>query len=1249
MTNYVKRFLLTALLALLPALPAGAYPCFYEPAAPVQRGTGQNLLVGAVDTATGAFVKVFNCQTIPGPTPLKGWLYYNTQDASKGPFGIGTSCAYDYFIRANPPYPGAAYELIAPGNLHYAFDANSGGTYSDTHDPELLGATLSFTNQPTGVTSTLTWKGGVRFQFDAFGGLIHIVDVPGNTTNITRNTINGFVAQVSSPTNTNRMVQYRQDVGNNHVTQILAQYSYLGNVRRWNIAYDAATPTGKMTSVTDPLSHVYAFTWTSYTRSDGQVLPLLATGTDGRGMRCLSLHYDASGRVSSMDNAIGGALTFTYSGAIGSAGTSTCVDPAGHSTTATFAWNPNRYGYLISQIRDNTLNETTTIAHAAPPTYLPTAVTDYRGRVQGNTWNTANGDMLTATSPTAAGGTATTTYVYDSVFHRRSQMTNPAGQVSRWSVNPTTSNVDSYTNPAGEVTTYGYNPVGQLISSTDPLGHTVHWNYDTYGMSTSVTQPAGGTATLVRDDLGEITQVTDEVSNSTFYTYDLLGHLASVSVYPYPGAPANAILTNNYTSDAVGNTLTATDPAGHGWSWTYDCANNVLTETNPLSQTRRWTWTPTSKLASYTDFAGNTVSGAYLTDGRMASATFKNPSGGTESTITYGYDPTTHLLTTTSDSLAGTYSVTTDLLERVTNVTTPNGNVGYAYDVLGRPTSMTPTGQNPVTYTYHPRGSVATITQDGAVTALTCNALGQVVTKTLSNGVTTTLNYDANGRVSVVASAKNGVAFDQNNYTYDPAGRLVQMNATSGSSHTITYNNYNQVTSVSNQNDPTKSVSWTYNPSGTRATQIVNGATTTYNYNNANQLTAVNGSALTLNGNGNPTAYSGRTYNWNARNQLTGYVAGGTAATYTYAPTGAPASSVVNSVPTTNLYGLGGLVRQVVNGAATNYLHGPGGAIRAGASYVSTNGNRSTTALTNSAGTVVGAYGYDAFGLATHTGTAATPVQFAGGISDTPTVVTLGKTPYSPEWGQPLTQVGMAPHGPGVPGHSPSTVLPSFQYVAREGDEEFEYGGGAGGGGGSITPTGAPNYAPGCGPPRSETAPTVTPYGVAGPDFGTLNGQVPIKISLGVNTPAGGGMLSPRGCRGGEMTLTQFANATGAKMYPFENIPYEGTPQGKITNAIQTADIIEFNLDRYDVSQGFSKTWNFEPNHWTDTEFSLCHSAQTSAVVRWNRCGVPQFPPAFTYNLPVGGEAQVTPNENTITFITGPVGPYGGPGGGTAP
>jgi hypothetical protein len=80
------------------------------------------------------------------------------------------------------------------------------------------------------------------------------------------------------------------------VTSIQTEWSYQGSggtLRRWYIYYDVGSPSGKMVRITDPGYNVVGsptyqknrtFTWTSYTRSDGAVIPLLQTAKDPRGV-----------------------------------------------------------------------------------------------------------------------------------------------------------------------------------------------------------------------------------------------------------------------------------------------------------------------------------------------------------------------------------------------------------------------------------------------------------------------------------------------------------------------------------------------------------------------------------------------------------------------------------------------------------------------------------------------------------------------------------------------------------------------------------------------------------------------------------------------------------------------------------------------------------------------------------------------------------------------------------------------------
>ena len=155
---------------------------------------------------------------------------------------------------------------------------------------------------------------------------------------------------------------------------------------------------------------------------------------------------------------------------------------------------------------------------------------------------------------------------------------------------------------------------------------------------------------------------------------------------------------------------------------------------------------------------------------------------------------------------------------------------------------------------------------------------------------------------------------------------------------------------------PTGETTYTYDPEGDRASVITPAGTTTLSYDQADRLTAVgenihyayDGDGLRMSKTvaGETTAFA-----WDESHELPLLLQGGTTS-YIYGPSGHPTEQI--------------------SGSSATYLLG--------------DQQGSTRLLTNSAGTVVGTYSYDAWGNVTsHTGEAATNLQYDGQYTDAET------------------------------------------------------------------------------------------------------------------------------------------------------------------------------------------------------------------------------------------------------------------------
>lgn len=252
------------------------------------------------------------------------------------------------------------------------------------------------------------------------------------------------------------------------------------------------------------------------------------------------------------------------------------------------------------------------------------------------------------------------------------------------------------------------------------------------------------------------------------------GMLCQTAPAAQPTGSLPAIPTTSYTYDLYGNPLTRTDTSGsttRTWTYTYDAAGrlhttaisgpgttlptvtqNYDTATGLPSTTSDGTNTITraydnvGRLKTYTDAAGNLSTYTYDLMDRVATL---NDGKGTQ---TYTYQTSSDergLLTSVSDSAAGTFTATYNADGNLTDQHLPNGlDQCTAYDAADQPTERL----------YQSGGSCG------------------------SSGTTTKLDYTAVASVHGQWLTSSGPSSTGNSaseaYTYDAAGRITQVQDT---------------------------------------------------------------------------------------------------------------------------------------------------------------------------------------------------------------------------------------------------------------------------------------------------------------------------------------------------------------------------------------------------------------------------------------------------------------------------------------
>ena len=497
-------------------------------------------------------------------------------------------------------------------------------------------------------------------------------------------------------------------------------------------SYDAR---GNVVTKIDPLGQVWSY---SYDARDN----LLST-TDPLG-RTSSTTYSASDHPLTVTDALTNTTAYTYD----SRGLlTTQTDALGHTTT----FGHDIHGNLIS--RTNPLSHTWTYEYDSAGRVI--TATDALGRITGYMYN--NLDLVVATTLADSGVISTT---YDAVGNVISS-SDPLGHVTSFVYSPANDLV-SQTDALGQVTAFAYDDMGRQVERTLPDGTSWHTMYDSLGRVVSETTPLSHTVSYAYDAVGNLLAATDALGRTTQYAYDALNRL--VVVTDTLGGVAG------YGYDAVGNRTTITDTLGQASHYSYDALNRPVSEMDPLGNSSQQVYDAVGRVISSTNGAGQTILYSYDVAGNLLSTT----AGAT--VLSYSYDAVGNRVVMTDTQ--GVTSFAWDTMDRLSQVSGPQGILNYSYDAAGNRTSLTGAG-DPVTYTYDDLNRLATVSSGGnPIAGYEYDAAGNMVEEQFGNGVLTDYSYDDAGRLLGLHTTGPGGELMQTTYTLDAAGnRLAEQSA----------------------------------------------------------------------------------------------------------------------------------------------------------------------------------------------------------------------------------------------------------------------------------------------------------------------------------------------------------------------------------------------------------------------------------------------------------------------------------------
>jgi YD repeat-containing protein len=472
-------------------------------------------------------------------------------------------------------------------------------------------------------------------------------------------------------------------------------------------------------------------------------------------------NYCTCGALESIEDALG---NFTYFNQDNQGNVTNTLYADGYSVTRTYN--------LLKQVIITSDSGGNSVTNWFNNQGLVYAVSNVLGQVQ----CTAYDILDRATTNVDANGVSINT-AYDNL-NRPLTRSYPDTGVENWVYTLNVSGATSYTNQIGNITLYGFdamnrktnevfvgvttnsfsfNGAGDMLTLTDGKNQTTSWNFDEYGRPTNKVDAASNLIFVYKyDPNNRLTNRWSIAKGSTTYKYDALGNPTNI-VYPISPAISLAYdVLNHLTNmvDAVGTT-----------KFTWDSVNELLSEDGP--------------------WANDTVS--YTMNNRLRTGLSLSQPNASAWNQSYAYDVARRMTNTASPAGAFGYTYDPVQLQRVDEVTLPNGAyITNTYDNVARELS-----------TKLLNSSAAVLDAE----SYAYNLASQRTAETNTAGDFRNYTYDSIGEVkTAIGKEAGGVTNrwqEQLGYAYDAAGNL-NTRTNNALIQSFGVNNLNELTMTTN-------------------------------------------------------------------------------------------------------------------------------------------------------------------------------------------------------------------------------------------------------------------------------------------------------------------------------------------------------------------------------------------------------------------------------------------------------------------
>jgi YD repeat-containing protein len=394
---------------------------------------------------------------------------------------------------------------------------------------------------------------------------------------------------------------------------------------------------------------------------------------------------------------------------------------------------------------------------------------------------------------------------------------------------------------ADDDTTFSFDGSGKLQTEADRNGWTTVYTYNGDDRLASVTNGFGRTLALAYNGAGQLTTVTTPDARVVAYAYDSTGRLSSV-LYP-DGKGRNFVYENTTVPQGLTGIF---DEAGVRWgTFAYDSMGRAISTQLAGSVNSYQVSYPSAGSATVVDPLGTSRNYNYGTTlGKLAVTAGSRPSGEGKSDAASRVQDANGLITKETDFNGVVTNTTWDTIRRLPTVVVHASGTPEAQTVTTQwhatfalPVLVTEAGRT-TAYTYDALGNTLsktvtdTATNKAQLWQWTYNAQQLVETATEPNGAATSYTYDTRGNVLTSTNALGHVA----QYGYDTANRVISTTAPNGLVTTYTSDARDRL--LTQTAGGLQLTTLTYKPFGSVETiTLPTGLVLTYTYDAAHRVT----------------------------------------------------------------------------------------------------------------------------------------------------------------------------------------------------------------------------------------------------------------------------------------------------------------------------------------------------------------------------------------------------------------------------